>query len=83
MTIDHVVPFQCSTNVVPVENVSYESPTALQLVVLAHDTPLRSSLNEPLGLGLVMIDQLVPFQCSTNVCAMLCGIVLSWYLPTA
>jgi hypothetical protein len=59
VTIDQLVPFQCSTNVEELLLV----PTAKQLVVLGHDTPLRTAEL----LGLVTIDQLVPFQCSTNV----------------
>jgi hypothetical protein len=47
--------------------------------VLAHDTPLKKIEVEPLGFGLVTIDQLVPSQCSANVWVAP-GIV---YLPTA
>jgi hypothetical protein len=65
VTIDQLVPFQCSTNVLVVEPV-VELPTAKQLVVLRHATPLKLAA-ESLGLGLATIDQLVPFQCSTNV----------------
>jgi len=47
-------------------------PTATQLVVRVHDT-LASWLPVALvGLGLVIVDQVVPFQCSTNV---------DWLLP--
>jgi hypothetical protein len=42
-------------------------PTALQFVSLGHDTPLSRADVAPVGLGLVTIDQVVPFQCSTNV----------------
>lgn len=65
-TTDQLVPFQCSANVSPTEPFRY-SPTALQLVVLGHDTPDRTESVVPAGLGLVTIDQLVPSQCSTNV----------------
>ena len=62
---DHAVPFHCSTNVVggSVELVD-ELPTATQLVGLAQETPFNPPL--PVGFGLAMIDQLVPFHCSTN-----------------
>jgi hypothetical protein len=66
-TIAQVVPFQRSTNVFSTE---FDlSPTAKQLVVSTHDTPPSPALVEPsVGLGLPTIDQLVPFQRSTNVC---------------
>jgi hypothetical protein len=66
VTIDQLVPFQCSTSVLSADVVE-ELPTAKQLVVLAHATPYRMTAFVPVGLGLVTIDQLVPFQCSTNV----------------
>jgi hypothetical protein len=65
-TIDQLVPFHCSTNVLVAEP-SKESPTAKQLVVLGHDTPLSKEAVAPVGLGLVRTDQLVPFHCSTSV----------------
>jgi hypothetical protein len=64
--MDQLVPFQRSTNVVVVAP-SNEWPTAKQLVVLGHDTPFRTLSAAPLGLGLVTMDQLVPFQRSANV----------------
>src|SRR5439155_7564474 len=67
VTIDQLVPSQCSTNVFSTNEESVYSPTASQLDVLGHDTPLRTGDVAPLGLGLVTIDQLVPFQRSTNV----------------
>ena len=80
--IDQVCPFQCSTSVVQPWNM--EKPTAKQLVVLRQDTPSRKLLGvpEPLGFGLVMIDQVCPFQCSTNVEKAL-GAWPDWVLPTA
>ena len=65
-TIDQVVPFQRSANVFPVEPTK-ESPTALQLVGLGHETPFSPLNVAPLGLGLATIDQAVPFQRSVNV----------------
>jgi hypothetical protein len=65
VTIDQVVPFQRSTNVLTVELVCHQ-PTAKQLVEDGHDTPLRSVIDAPAGLGIVTIDQTVPFQRSTN-----------------
>ena len=35
----------------------------------AHDTPLRSLFSPPVGLGVLWIDQLLPFQRSANVSA--------------
>ena len=42
-------------------------PTAKQLVRLGQDTPFRMLSAVPVGLGLGMMDQLVPSQRSTNV----------------
>ena len=71
-TIDQFVPFQCSVNVlieiVVAVNVE-EKPTAVQSVAVAHDTPVRLGRNTPVGLGLGTIDQVVPFQCSVRVLA--------------
>jgi hypothetical protein len=44
-------------------------PTALQFVALGHDTLPSEFTPNSLGLGLVTIDHVVPFQCSTNVLA--------------
>jgi hypothetical protein len=44
-----------------------QDPTAVQAVLDMHDTPLRVLLVVPVGLGVVWIDQLVPFQPSANV----------------
>jgi len=66
-TIAHVVPFHCSTNVDPRPLGPALKPTAKQLVVSTHDTPKSADWVAPLGLGLVTIAQVVPFQRSTNV----------------
>ena len=45
-TIDHAVPFQCSTSVLTEKSVSKsvaESPTTRQSVALEHDTPFNSA----------------------------------------
>ena len=65
-TIDQLVPFHCSTNVTTAELLN-SRPTAVQSVVVGHDTLLRMFSSAPGSFGLVTIDQLVPFQCSTNV----------------
>jgi hypothetical protein len=66
-TIDHLVPFHRSTNVLVAELVDLK-PTAKQLVAVGHDTPFRLASVEPsVGFGLATIDQLVPSQPSTNV----------------
>ena len=54
-------------------------PTAMQLVGLTHDTPLRIVDVAPTGLGLGTIDQLVPFHRSIKVFV----VVLVEYEPTA
>jgi hypothetical protein len=64
--MDQLVPFQRSTNVLVVVP-SNERPTAKQVVGLGHDTPFRTLSAAPVGLGLVTMDQLVPFQRSANV----------------
>ncbi len=64
-TIDQRVPFHRSTNVL-VLALPLESPTAMQLLGLEHDTLL--SVAEPVGgFGLFTTDQRVPFQRSTSV----------------
>jgi hypothetical protein len=67
-TIDHAVPFQRSTSVRGVMPL-LASPTAKQLVVLAHETPKRSLFPAPAGFGLATIDQAEPFQRSMSVLA--------------
>jgi hypothetical protein len=63
---DQAVPFQCSTSVLTVEPTT-SCPTALQFVALGHEIPTSSLDVAPLGLGLVISDQLVAFQRSINV----------------
>ena len=76
-TIDQLVPFQRSANVLwPLFE---KVPTAMQLVLDAHETPRRTVEVAPAGLGLVTIDHVVPFQRSTND---LGTKLLSSYVPT-
>ncbi len=42
-------------------------PTAMQAAVEGQDTPLRVAVAAPVGLGVVCIDQLDPFQLSASV----------------
>ena len=65
-TIDHVVPFQSSTSELLAKKLLRDEPTAKQLVVLVHDTPLNAENTAPVGLGLMTRAQVVPFQRSTN-----------------
>jgi len=71
--IVQAIPFQCSVNVLRERDVGesvIEDPTAVQSVGFGHDTPLRRLRdNRPVGFGLVTIVQVVPFQCSVNVCS--------------
>jgi hypothetical protein len=55
---DQLVPFQWSIRLL-----IKLLPTTKQLVVLGHDTPVRAA---SIGLGIVVIFQLDPFQCSTT-----------------
>jgi hypothetical protein len=55
--IDQLLPFHCSIRSVP---------TAKQLVVLAHDTPLSALLLGAERFGLATIDQLAPSHCSIS-----------------
>ena len=66
-TIDHRVPFQCSTKILMAPEDRLYWPTATQVVAVVHDTPERKELTLGPGLGLVMIDHFAPFQCSTKV----------------
>ena len=67
-TIAQLTPFQRSTNVfATVKSLSPAYPTAVQLVVVGHDTRLRKLVGSAVGLGLGTIAQLTPFQRSTNV----------------
>jgi hypothetical protein len=36
-------------------------------VALGHETPLNSLMFAPMGFGLAVTDQLIPFHCSTSV----------------
>ena len=67
-TIDQLVPFQRSDNgwSVP-DDVLELTPIAMQLVALAHETRSRRANATDAGFGLVTIDQVVPFHCSTKV----------------
>ena len=65
VTIDHVFPFQASTNA-RFAPATVWLPTAKQLVVLAHDTA-ASVL--PISLGLAVTDQVLPFHCCTDAVA--------------
>ena len=66
-TIFQLTPFQCSM-IVPTSTRDTESPTAKQLVVLAHDTLFNSVSMSPAGFGLAMTFQLEPFHRSMNAC---------------
>jgi len=56
---DQLFPFQWSIRLL-----TKLSPTTKQLVVLGHDTPNNGA---SIGLGIVVIFQLDPFQCSTRL----------------
>jgi hypothetical protein len=60
-TIDQCAPSQCSTSATS-EPAKIESPTAKQLVTLAHDTRVSWLLVAPAGFGLDCTDHVVPFQ---------------------
>jgi hypothetical protein len=66
--IDHVVPFQRSTKVA-LTGSGLEKPTASHLVALEQVTPCNAANVDAAGLGLGVIDQLVPSNRSTNVFA--------------
>ena len=63
--IDQREPSQRSTNAVDAVLVPAD-PTAAQAVAEAHDTPVRELLTAPRGFGGRRIDQVAPFQRSTN-----------------
>jgi hypothetical protein len=65
--IDHPAPFHRSPNVVALWALLTEYPAAAQVVAEVHDTPLSWLDAAPAGLGVVWIDQLVPFQRSAKV----------------
>ena len=60
-TIDQCAPSQCSTSATS-EPAKIESPTAKQLLTLAHNTRVSWLLVTPAGFGLERTDQAVPFQ---------------------
>ncbi len=60
-TIDQCAPSQCSTRATSVP-AKIESPTAKQLVTLAHETRMSWLFVAPTGFGLDCTDQAVPFQ---------------------
>ena len=67
VTIDHLVPFQCSINVLVARLVSAlqrprDSSWSTRTATLPSWLYLR-----PVGVGLATTFQLVPFQCSTSV----------------
>jgi len=76
-TIDQVFPFQRSTSVLFFAS-TYE-PTAVQVVLVAHDTPANPLELAPAGLRRAAIDQVVPFHRSINTRLF----VPTWYEPTA
>src|SRR6202035_2490116 len=49
---------------------STEFPTAVHALAELHDTPLSALVRAAFGLGVVWIDQLVPFQPSATVAAL-------------
>jgi hypothetical protein len=64
--IDQVVPSQDSMRALsPV--LSTVNPTDAQTLVAKHETPVRTSCWESIGLGLEMMDQFIPSQVSTRV----------------
>jgi hypothetical protein len=66
-TILHLVPFHRCTRVFTSEaSPSTYLPTAVQLVALTQEMPSRAE-SAASGFGLVRIDQLAPFHCSTTV----------------
>src|SRR6476646_9984222 len=76
--IVQLVPFHRWTNVRQLFSAMYV-PTAMQLVALTHETPLRIDEVAPGGFGLGTIDQLPPFHRSIKVLV----VVLVEYEPTA
>jgi hypothetical protein len=64
-TTVQVEPFHSSVSVICLPQ-QPENPTAMQKVALVHETPSRE-LRMVSGLGLGMMDQLVPFHRSTRV----------------
>jgi hypothetical protein len=62
-----VVPFQRSASVCGWPKGRKYDPTAVQEVADGQDTPSRSPCAVPVGLGVVWMDQAVPFQVSASV----------------
>jgi hypothetical protein len=61
--MDHLEPFQRSTNVL---NPPLNEPRAIQNIRDVHDTPISALDGEPAGLGVRWIDQPLPFQRSAR-----------------
>lgn len=66
VTMDQALPFQCSARVWVATEPMLEIPTAQQSEVLTQATPSRRLVCE-LVLGVVTMDQALPFQCSARV----------------
>jgi len=64
--IDQLVPFHRSPSVVETP-APFAYPTAVQALADVQDTAKRSLFVAPLGLGVVGMDQLVPFHVSASV----------------
>ena len=60
-----LLPFQCSASGLMVNDVE-KLPTAKQLFVLGHDTPVSPAPAEPPGVAPPCTPQALPFQCSTR-----------------
>jgi hypothetical protein len=76
---DQLAPFhRCTKNDIPTGPLNV--PTAVQAVAELHDTPLRTLYVAPGELGLVWIDQLVPFHRSAKVTTLPARL---WKYPTA
>jgi hypothetical protein len=71
--LDQLVPFQTSPKVVSAVGMTFifptfaKAPTAVHAVLEVHITPLRLLPGSPAGVGVVWIDQLVPFHRSANI----------------
>jgi hypothetical protein len=66
LVIDQAAPFHTSTRRCALE-APKKSPTATQRVAPGHEMLVRLAPLVPVGFGLVINDQLVPFQRSINV----------------
>ena len=67
VSMDHDVPLRFSTKVVVSPELSSEPPTAMHLVEEVHDTPSKVLTCAPEGLGVVSMDQEVPFHTSARL----------------